>query len=76
MKIPWTEEPGRLWYMGLKRVEHNLVAEYTHTHTHTHTHTEHPYTSSFLPELVKRGFLFRLSSKVEIVCQMSFVLGS
>ena len=22
-KIPWTEEPGRLWSMGLQRVKHN-----------------------------------------------------
>ena len=22
-KIPWTEEPGRLWPMGLQRVGHN-----------------------------------------------------
>ena len=34
-RIPWTEEPGGLQSMGLKRVEHNWV---TNTHTHTHTH--------------------------------------
>ena len=22
-KIPWSEEPGRLWFMVLQRVEHN-----------------------------------------------------
>ena len=22
-KIPWTEEPGGLWYMGSKRVRHD-----------------------------------------------------
>ena len=22
-KIPWTEAPGRLWYMGSQRVEHD-----------------------------------------------------
>ena len=22
-KIPWTEEPGRLWSMGLQRVKHS-----------------------------------------------------
>ena len=22
-KIPWTEEPGGLWFMGLQRVRHN-----------------------------------------------------
>ena len=22
-RIPWTEEPGRLWSMGLQRVRHN-----------------------------------------------------
>ena len=24
-RIPWTEEPGRLWFMGPQRVRHNLV---------------------------------------------------
>ena len=24
-KIPWTEEPGRLQFMGLQRVRHNYV---------------------------------------------------
>ena len=23
--IPWTEEPGGLWFMGLQRVGHNLA---------------------------------------------------
>ena len=32
-EIPWPEEPGRLQFMGLQRVEHNWV---TNTHTHTH----------------------------------------
>ena len=35
-KIPWTEEPGRLYslwgHKGLKTTE-----QLTHTHTHTHT---------------------------------------
>ena len=26
-KIPWTQEPGRLQSMGLRRVGHNLVTE-------------------------------------------------
>ena len=26
-KIPWTEEPGRLYYMGLQRVGHDLAAK-------------------------------------------------
>ena len=36
-KIPWTEEPNRLQFMGSQRVGHNLATECTHTHTHTHT---------------------------------------
>ena len=34
-KIPWMEEPGRLWSMGSLRVRHDWV---NNTHTHTHTH--------------------------------------
>ena len=33
-KIPWTEEPGRLQFMGQKESD---TTEPTHTHTHTHT---------------------------------------
>ena len=29
-KFPWTEKPGRLQSMGLKRVGHNWVTEHTH----------------------------------------------
>ena len=29
-RIPWTEEPGRLWSVGLQRVRHNLVTEQQH----------------------------------------------
>ena len=35
LKIPWTEEPGRLQYMGSQRDRYDWV---TNTHTHTHTH--------------------------------------
>ena len=48
LKIPWTEDPGRLQSMGSQRLRHDQVAEhvhewaYTHTHTYTHAHT-HTY---------------------------------
>ena len=29
-EIPWTEEPGRLQFMGSPRVGHNLATEYAH----------------------------------------------
>ena len=38
-RIPWAEETGRLWSMGLQRVGHNRTKKKFHTHTHTHTHT-------------------------------------
>ena len=38
-RIPWTEEPDRLEFMGSQRVGHDYVTN-THTHTHTHTHTQ------------------------------------
>ena len=34
-EISWTEEPGRLWFMGSQTVGHNLATKHTHTHTHT-----------------------------------------
>ena len=30
-RIPWTEEPGRLQFMGLQRVRHNR-SDLAHTH--------------------------------------------
>ena len=30
-KIPWTEEPGGLQFMGLQRIGHDLVAERVHS---------------------------------------------
>ena len=33
-RIPWTEEPGGLQFMGSLRVEH-MTEQLTHTHTHT-----------------------------------------
>ena len=29
-KIPWTEEPGRVQFMGSQRVGHNGVTKHTH----------------------------------------------
>ena len=47
-RIPWTEEPGRLWLLWSQTVGHNWATEHTqactHTHTHTHTHTRQQYT--------------------------------
>ena len=43
-RSPWTEEPGRLQSMGLRRVRHDCVTNslfhfsYTHTYTHTGFH--------------------------------------
>ena len=28
-KIPWTEEPGGLWFVGLQRVGHNWACTHT-----------------------------------------------
>ena len=30
-KIPWAEDPGGLWSMGLQRVRYNLVTEHERT---------------------------------------------
>ena len=31
-RIPWTEEPGRLQFIGSQRVRHNWSDWHTHTH--------------------------------------------
>ena len=30
-EMPWTEEPGGLWFMGLQRVRHDLATEHGRT---------------------------------------------
>ena len=59
-KIPWTEEPGRLQYTGLQRVEYDqsdlahistIWLKCTRTHTHTHVMFSDYY------RIVKRGEL-------------------
>ena len=42
LKIPWTEDPGRLQSMESQRLRHDQVAEPVHKWalTHTHTHIE------------------------------------
>ena len=37
-RIPWTEEPGGLQSLGLKRVRHDWAHAHTHTCTHANTH--------------------------------------
>ena len=37
-KIPWTEEPGRLQFMGSQRVRQRAT-KHAHTHTERDTHT-------------------------------------
>ena len=66
---PWTEEPGRLQSIGLKRVGHDCVcAPPQHTHTcthahthvcaHTHTHTHTPFYSRDFRRTMRRYKLF------------------
>ena len=52
LEIPWTEEPGRLQFMGSQKsrtrlskhdVQHTGTHTDTDTHTHTHTIKEHMY---------------------------------
>ena len=35
-EIPWTEEPGRLLFMGLQRVRHDLASKQQQQHNHSY----------------------------------------
>ena len=50
-KIPWMDEPGRLWSMRLRRVWHDWA-----THTHTHKHPEEISQYSLFWESALFGF--------------------
>ena len=59
-RIPWTEEPGRLWSIGSQRVG-QLKHLSTHTHTHTHTHTQSNNLLHFMSTLINSMVLLFLS---------------
>ena len=46
-RIPWTEKPGRLQFVGSKRVD--TTEQLTHTHTHTHTDLSLRHSSPLFP---------------------------
>ena len=50
-KIPQTEEPDGLQYMGSQRVR--LDRAHAHTHTHTHTHSLEGRNVSILKNLLE-----------------------
>ena len=60
-KIPWTEEPGGLQYMGLQRAGHNWM-------TNTFTFLTTGYLASFL-------FLMETKTKVCLVLCLKFLIG-
>ena len=47
-KIPWTEEPGMLQFIGMQRVRHDLEIEHTHTHGRNVGHYFLKQLSAFL----------------------------
>ena len=56
-KVPWTEEPGRLQFMGLQRVRHdwvteNLSARPPPTSVDKESGTRREWTQFFLPGLI------------------------
>ena len=57
-ELPWTEEPGRLQFMGSQKsrtrlskhdVQHTGTHTDTDTHTHTHTHTHTQLKNTCMP---------------------------
>ena len=43
-RIPWTEEPGGLWFMELQRVRHNWVTKHSTSQLEQWTSLEPPYS--------------------------------
>ena len=64
-RIPWTEEPGRLQFIGLQRVVHdwsNLVSTQAHAH-----YDKYPETSQQLSsKLLGGGSTYKLDSDVSV----------
>ena len=50
-RIPWTEEPGRLQFMGSQRVGHNWATPLTHSLTNYRRHILFKYQLSHLTKL-------------------------
>ena len=47
LRIPWTEEPGRLQFMGLQRVRHNR-SDLAHTHALSWSQLQPPFLGEVL----------------------------
>ena len=45
-RIPWTEEPGGLWYIGSQRVRHDWSE---------HAYTVHNYRGKFLLAIIQKS---------------------
>ena len=59
-RIPWTEEPGRLQFMGSQRAGHDWVTSLTHSLTHSLTESpDHHYP---LERLGKQFFFYSLQA--------------
>ena len=67
-EIPWTEKPGGLQYMGLRK-SHIWLSMSTcmHTHTHTHTHTQCRQGPSMLWQMARFHSFLWLNYIVYIV---------
>ena len=73
-EILWTEEPGGLQSMGLKRVRHDWATN-THTHTHTHTHSHTPLEKVIVPVVVGGTDLISIDTfygKSFLSCQQTY----
>ena len=55
-EISWTEEPGKLWFMGLQRVRHDLATE--------HAHKERPRARLGVPYRHCRGSVWDLGAQI------------
>ena len=63
-KIPWTEEPGGLWFMESQRVGPDLLTE------NNNTHMSIPYCLDYVA-LKMLGFHFlKITKKKDIICTL------
>ena len=74
-RIPWTEEPGRLWSMGSLRVRHNWVTELNWC-IHIYNTKIYLQFSSLISKKKYKGGCFSFSMEIRLVILSDFKTNS
>ena len=67
-RIPWTEEPGGLQFLGSQRVRHDLATKHTHTQSISKRYIGNMYESHYF-------LIYKPASDLSTIIHTDFVTG-